>query len=154
MVETRRLDDLIEAYEPLAGTPDEFIDAQGRPRPHWLPFLRAFTSFGAGDLDRRFDLANRHMRDTGVSYRAYGDADVRPWPLSHVPLLVSEAEWTQIAEGVSQRASIVEAVLADIYGPNRLISGGHLPAAAVTGSADFLPQLHGIRPVGGRFLNL
>ena len=154
MVEARRLDALIEAYEPLPGIPDEFIDAQGRPRPHWLPFLNAFTSFGAGDLDRRFDLANRHMRDTGVSYRAYGDSDVRPWPLSHVPLLVSEGEWTQIAEGVAQRARIVEAVLADIYGPNRLISEGRLPAAAVTGSSDFLPALHGIKPVGGRFLNL
>ncbi len=149
-----RLDDLIEAYEPLAGIPDEFIDPQGRPRPHWLPFLQGFTSYGASDLDRRFDLANRHMRDTGVSYRAYGDTDVRPWPLSHVPLLINEAEWTQIAAGVAQRAGLIEAVLADIYGPNALIEGGHLPAAAVAGSGDFLPALQGVRPAGGRFLNL
>jgi uncharacterized circularly permuted ATP-grasp superfamily protein/uncharacterized alpha-E superfamily protein len=150
----RRLDELIEAYEPLPGIPDEFIDPQGRPRPHWVPFLDRFTSYSASDLDRRFDLANRHMRETGVSYRAYGDPDVRPWPLSHVPLLISEAEWAQIAEGVAQRARLIETVLADIYGPNSLVADGHLPAAVVSGSSDFLPPLHGVKPAGGRFLNL
>ena len=149
-----RLDRIIEAYEPLPGVPDEFIDARGEPRPHWLRFLENFTALEARDLDRRFDLADRHMRDTGVSYRAYGDPDVRPWPLSHVPLLISEAEWSQIAAGVIQRASLIETVLADIYGPNRLIDEGHLPAAAVTGSPDFLRPLHGVKPAGGRYLNL
>lgn len=150
----RRLDELIEAYEPLPGIPDEFIDGEGRPRDHWLPFLRGFMEFGASELDRRFDLANRHMRDTGVSYRVYGDMDARPWPLGHVPLLIGEAEWAQIADGVAQRAGLVESVLADVYGPNTLVNDGRLPAAAVTGSADFLLPLHGIKPAGGRFLNL
>lgn len=150
----RRIDALIEAYEPLPGIPDEFIDAAGRPRSHWLPYLRGFLDLSAAEHDRRFDLANRHMRDTGVSYRAYGDKDVRPWPLSHVPLLISEAEWTAIARGVTQRATLIEGVLADIYGPGRLVREGHLPAAAVTGSADFLHPLCGVPPAGGRYLNL
>ncbi len=150
----QRLDAMIEAYEPLPGTPDEFIDAAGRPRAHWLPSLRGFLELSASELDRRFDLANRHMRETGVSYRAYGDTDVRPWPLSHVPLLISEAEWSVIAGGIAQRAGLIETVLADIYGPSRLIGEGHLPAAAVTGSADFLRPVCGVAPAGGRFLNL
>ncbi|UDL95895.1 circularly permuted type 2 ATP-grasp protein [Lichenihabitans sp. PAMC28606] len=150
----RRLDDLIEAYEPLPGIPDEFIDAAGEPRPHWLPFLRHFSGLDAGERDHRFDLANRHMRDTGVSYRSYGDIDARPWPLSHIPLLIDEAEWQQIAEGITQRAGLIETVLADVYGKNELVSAGRLPAAAVTGSADLLRPLLGVTPVGGQHLNL
>ena len=31
---------LVGGYRPLAGVPDEMMDASGRIRPHWLPLLR------------------------------------------------------------------------------------------------------------------
>jgi uncharacterized circularly permuted ATP-grasp superfamily protein/uncharacterized alpha-E superfamily protein len=45
-------------------------------------------------------------------------------------------------------------LLADLYGEARLISGGHLPAAAVTGSVDFVRALRGASPPGGRYMHL
>ncbi len=56
--------------------------------------------------------------------------------------------------GVEQRAGLLEALLADLYGEARLISGGHLPAAAVTGSVDFVRALRGASPPGGRYMHL
>jgi uncharacterized circularly permuted ATP-grasp superfamily protein len=93
--------------------------------------------FSAVDMSRRFATADRHIRDTGVSYRAYGDTSERAWPLSHVPLLIEAGEWREIAQGIQQRARLLELVLADIYGEGRLIAAGDLPAAAVTGSPEF-----------------
>jgi uncharacterized circularly permuted ATP-grasp superfamily protein/uncharacterized alpha-E superfamily protein len=150
----RKISGLTAGYAPLPGIPDEFIGADGRPRPHWLRFLSALAELSSEDIGRRFATADRHIRDIGVSYRAYGDTSERAWPLSHVPLLIEASEWREIAEGIEQRARLLELVLADIYGEGRLISEGDLPAAAVTGSLEFLRPLHGVKPPGGKFLHL
>ncbi|MGH6839177.1 MAG: circularly permuted type 2 ATP-grasp protein, partial [Methylocella sp.] len=150
----RRMATLAAGYKPLPGIPDEFIGADGRPRVHWLRFLAALLDLGEGDIGKRFATADRHIRDTGVSYRAHGDTNERAWPLSHVPLLVEAGEWRAIAQGVEQRARLLELVLADIYGEARLIAAGDLPAAAVTGSPEFLHPLRGVNPPGGKFLHI
>ena len=149
-----RVAKLAAGYMPLPGIPDEFIGADGRPRAHWLRFLDKLMEFPADDMSRRFARADRHIRDTGVSYRAYGDTSERAWPLSHVPLLIEAGEWREIAQGIEQRARLLELVLADIYGEGRLIAAGDLPAAAVTGSPEFLHPLHGVKPPGGKFLHI
>ncbi len=149
----QRLAALIADYKPLAGVPDEFIGEDGRPRPYWLRYLNSMTDLRADDIGRRFATADRHIREAGVSYRSYGDARERTWPLSHLPLLIEDNERRHIAEGVEQRAELMERVLADIYGEGALIAAGDLPAAAVTGSADFLQPLHGVTPTGGKFLH-
>ncbi|WGJ16437.1 circularly permuted type 2 ATP-grasp protein [Methylocapsa sp. D3K7] len=149
-----RVAKLTAGYTPLPGIPDEFIGADGQPRAHWLRFLDKLMEFSASDMNRRFATADRHIRDTGVSYRAYGDTSERAWPLSHVPLLIEAGEWREIAEGIEQRARLLELVLADIYGEGQLIDSGDLPAAAVTGSPEFLHPLHGVKPPGGKFLHI
>ncbi len=53
----------------------------------------------------------------------------------------------------SSARELMERILADIYGAGALIAAGDLPAAAVTGSADFLHPLHGVTPPGGKFLH-
>ena len=45
-------------------------------------------------------------------------------------------------------------MLTDLYGDAKLVSEGHLPAAAVTGSQDFIRAMRGVRPPGGRSLHL
>jgi uncharacterized circularly permuted ATP-grasp superfamily protein/uncharacterized alpha-E superfamily protein len=149
-----RVAKLAAGYAPLPGIPDEFIGADGAPRQHWLRFLEKLMEFSASDMSRRFATADRHIRDTGVSYRAYGDTSERAWPLSHVPLLIEASEWREIAQGIEQRARLMELVLADIYGEGRLITNGDLPAAAITGSPEFLHPLHGVKPPGGKFLHI
>lgn len=153
-ISERRLEALIADYRPLPNIPDEFIDETGKRRPYWMKFLRALMELEPEEIDRRFAAADRHIRDTGVSYRAYGDTSERAWPLSHLPLLIEAAEWRDIAVGVEQRARLLEAVLSDIYGEGHLVAGGDLPATAVTGSADFLHPLQGVKPPGGKFLHL
>lgn len=150
---------LLAGYRPLPGAFDEFIDAHGAVRPHWEPFLSEWCALSPAELSQRFGLADRHVRDTGVSYRVHGDVDIRDpgfgeraWPLSHVPLVIPEAEWRVIAAGVTQRAELLSTLLDDIYGPGELIAKGLLPAAAITGSPDYLRPLHGAP--GGSSLQL
>lgn len=148
----QRLGNLIAGYAPLPGIPDEFIGPDGVPRAHWMQFLDALTNLAPEDIESRFATADRHIRDTGVSYRAYGDSSERAWPLSHVPLLIGESEWRQIETGIEQRVRLLEQTLADIYGDGRLVADGILPAAAITGSPDYLRPLQGVKPPGGKYL--
>ena len=150
----QRLSGWLRDYRPLAGIPDELLDATGRPRDHWLNFLGHFAEYPDQEFRSRFSLATRHIRDTGVSYRIYGEETERTWPLSPLPLILTEADWSQIVEGVEQRANLMEAILRDIYGQGALVANGALPAAALTGSPDFLRAMQGVKPPGDRYLQL
>jgi len=149
-----RLSAWLRGYKALPGVPDELFDSTGRPRDYWLSFLGEFAEYPEGEFRSRFNLATRHFRDTGVSYRIYGEETERSWPLNPLPLILSEAEWLQIAAGVEQRANLMEALLGDIYGDASLLSEGALPAAAITGSPDFVRPMRGVKPRGGRYLQL
>jgi uncharacterized circularly permuted ATP-grasp superfamily protein/uncharacterized alpha-E superfamily protein len=149
-----RLSGWLRGYRPLQGIPDELLDPSGRPRDRWLSFLGELAAYPEDEFKSRFELATRHIRDTGVSYRIYGEENERSWPLGSLPLIFDNREWTQIAEGVEQRAQLIEALLEDIYGEARLVADGVLPAAALTGSVDYVRAMSGVRPPGGRYLQL
>ena len=150
----KRLSGWLRGYRPIQGIPDELFDAGGRPKDDWLAFLGDFAEYPEGEFASRFSLATRHIRDTGVSYRIYGEENERSWPLNPLPLILGKKEWAQIAEGVEQRANLIEALLQDIYGDATLVAEGALPAAALTGSPDFIRAMRGVKPPGGRFLQV
>ncbi|HUI11880.1 MAG TPA: circularly permuted type 2 ATP-grasp protein [Xanthobacteraceae bacterium] len=148
------LESLISGYRPLHGVFDEMMDGDGRLRAHWQPFLTMLAALGAEEINRRFAAADRYLRDSGVFYRVYEDAAgiERPWPLSHVPLVIEPGEWRQLEAGLIQRAQLLEAVLADCYGPATLTRDGRLPAAVIAGNPEFLRPLVGVEPPGGAHL--
>ncbi|AMN40719.1 circularly permuted type 2 ATP-grasp protein [Rhodoplanes sp. Z2-YC6860] len=133
---------------------DEMMDHAGHVREHWRPFLSMLMALGPDEVNRRFSAADRQLRDSGVFYRVYEDPEgaVRPWPLSHVPLLINQAEWQELQAGLIQRAELLEAILADIYGPAKLVSEGRLPAAVVAGNPEFLRPMVGVKPRGDAYL--
>jgi len=147
-----RLSAWLRNYQPLPGVPDELFDASRRPKPDWLCFLGDFAQYPREEFESRFSVATRHIRDTGVTYRIYGEENERSWPLNPLPLILGEKEWGQIAAGVEQRANLMEALLADIYGEAKVLEDGALPAAVLTGSPDFIRPAVGIKPRGGRYL--
>ena len=102
------------------------MDADGRCRPHWRRLLSSLAAYEPNEMRQRFSAADRRIRSRGLSYRVAGEKDERVWPISRMPLLVAEAEWRQIAQGVAQRAELLERVLADVYGEGRLIAEGSL----------------------------
>jgi len=152
-VAAARLSNWLRGYRPYSGVPDELMTAAG-PRDYWLCFLGDFAEYEEAEFETRFNLATRHIRDTGVTYRIYGEENERNWPINPLPLLLSEAEWAQIAEGVEQRANLMERLLQDFYGDGALFAEGALPAAAITGSTDFVRAMRGVKPPGGRYLQI
>src|ERR1700736_2864938 len=151
---SRRVAQWMRDYVPLPGIPDEYIAQDGAPRAVWTRFFDAFATLTPAEIERRFGSADRHLREAGVTYRAPGESADRLWPLSHVPLLIDETEWQQISEAITQRAQLLELILLDLYGEGRVIADSAVPAAAIAGSAEYLRAVCGIKPPGGRYLNL
>ncbi|GJD31296.1 hypothetical protein PMNALOAF_2550 [Methylobacterium adhaesivum] len=142
------------SYRPDPGVPDAFVDEAGLPRAAWTRVLDRLGDLTEVDIAARFVSAVRHIRDTGISYRIYGDKRDHAWPLGSLPFVVEAADWQALSAGIVERAELMEAILADIYGSNRLVADGLLPAAVVAGSPEFMRPLAGVVPPGGRFLKL
>lgn len=142
----------LDQYMARAGNDDVVRGDGGRGARWWHHLFDGIAGLTEGHLDRLQDRVGRQVAELGTAFRLPGEGQERAWPLSALPLLIGEDEWTTIAAGVSQRAELLERLLADIYGPQDLIASGRLPAALVPGSRHFWPQMIGMPPVGGHRL--
>lgn len=116
----------------------------------WSAMFEELAGTCGDSLGTARERIERQAEDVGIGFRMAGEGEERPWPLSPIPLILPEAEWSGIAAGVIQRAELMETILADIYGPGRLVAQGHIPAALVTGSPWFLRPMMGLEPGGKR----
>ncbi len=135
---------------------DEVRDAAGRVRPHWEVFHRDIPDPAGPEFARRWRDAQQVIRENGVTYNVYGDPNglQRPWQLDPLPLVLPSADADHIERGLVQRAILLEHVLADLHGSQRLISDGLLPGELVFANPNFLRPLHGLRPPNNRYLHL
>ncbi len=122
----------------------------------WTTFFNFLGSDGFHDLNRRTANLQRQVRDNGVTYNVYADADgpQRPWSLDLFPLIISPQDWQQIDTGIRQRARLLNHVMADVYGPQSLLSQGLLPSALVQGHPGYLRAMQGVQPAGGTYLHI
>ncbi|KJK21697.1 hypothetical protein UB46_25850 [Burkholderiaceae bacterium 16] len=127
-------------------------------RAPWASFFQVLGEEGIDGLDQQAAAMARQIRDNGVTYNVYADnadnAGARAWALDLLPFLVSEEDWERIERGVIQRAGLANAMVADIYGPQTLLSKGLLPAGLVFGHPGYLRPLKGYQPPGGNFLHI
>lgn len=145
----------LSRYRSLPDVADELVAADGTLRPLWRPLIDHLQGLTDEELTRATGRAEQYLRDSGVFYRQYGSGQSveRPWPLSHVPVLLDDADWASLSAALTQRADLLEAVMADLYGGNRLVQEGHLPAALVAGNPEWLRPMVGVRPASGHFLH-
>jgi len=143
-------------YRLASSAYDEMIGAGGTPRAHWRKFVHSFGRLGRDELAARWENGRRIIREHGVTYNVYGDPQGmdRPWELDMVPLLIPPDEWRHLEAGLQQRARLFNAILTDLYGPQRLLRDGVLPPSLVFANPAFLRPFHGIQVPGGIYLHL
>ena len=147
-------DSLLADYHVPAGSYDELCAAPQQPRPHWEYMMRALDALGAGELRLREQEVRRLLHENGVTYNVYPDnrGGGRPWALDLIPVLLTSQEWSGIERGLIQRAELYNLVLADLYGPQKLVKQGLLPLDLIYGHPGFLRACVGISPPAERFL--
>jgi uncharacterized circularly permuted ATP-grasp superfamily protein/uncharacterized alpha-E superfamily protein len=144
----------LEAYSSDPRRYDELLEAGGAVRAHWRPLVARLAGDGAEGVRRGAELARRLIIENGVTYNVYADPQGRdrPWVLDPLPLLLTPGEWQEIEAGVAQRARLLDALLGDLYGPQRLLGAGLVPPELPFGHPNFLWPCHGLTPAGGHWL--
>ena len=141
-------------YGAAAGAYDELLASDGSVRPHWSQFMHWLEELGPAELDRRWVQSRRLLHDNGVTFNVYGDPDGldRPWSLDPIPLLVDSVSWHTFEDGLKQRAMVLDMIIADCYGEQKLLSEGLLPPELIYLHPNYFRPCRGLEPYDQRRL--
>ena len=148
--------ELLADYPQATDRYDELLDGPHSPRAHWQPVIEQLAAWPAERMRERLHSVHSQVRENGVTYNVYADpqgAD-RPWELDLVPMILAQEEWSGIEAAVVQRATLLNRILVDVYGEQRLLREGVLPPALVYGHAGFLRPCRGAKPAGEVMLHV
>ncbi|MBL8330396.1 MAG: circularly permuted type 2 ATP-grasp protein [Rubrivivax sp.] len=150
---------LRRAWPPDLGVYDELRDTAGRVRPAWSRMLALMPPAmpghdGAATLERRAAQVAERIRQDGVTHNVFSETGVaaRPWSLELLPMIIDAADWARIERGVAQRAALLQTLLDDVYGPQRVLHEGLLPPALVLRHPGYQRPLQGVQAPGGQRL--
>ena len=125
---------------------DEMADGTGHAKPHWRSLLSTLFALGHETLAQRAHLLDQAFAEEGITAILPGERAVN-WRCDPIPLVISAAEFSSIEAGLAQRARLMELILADLYGPQTLLTEGLIPPDLVYNNPAFLRPC---RTVDGR----
>ncbi|MGD1237634.1 circularly permuted type 2 ATP-grasp protein [Mycobacterium seoulense] len=137
-------------HGPSAGY-DEFVDRDGNVRPAWAELADTIAERGRAGLDRLRSVVRGLIDSDGITYTDVDPGhglEPRPWILDTLPLVLSAAEWEALEAGLVQRSRLLDAVLADLYGPRSLLTEGVLPPELLFAHPGYVRAANGIEVPG------
>jgi uncharacterized circularly permuted ATP-grasp superfamily protein/uncharacterized alpha-E superfamily protein len=127
----------------MAEPRDEMVDGSGGLRLPWRQVHANLTGLGREVLADRARQLDRIFAEEGLTGLLPGAAPMG-WRCDPIPLPLGATEFASLAAGLAQRAQLLEAVLADVYGPQHLLAKGALPPALVYANPGFLRPFRSI----------
>ena len=130
------------------GAYDEMVAEIGHPRAAAARLAEYLADLGISRLQRRQAAAERAILEMGVTFTVYSEGQNidRAWPCDVIPRTLAADEWDSTEAGLKQRLRALNCFIADVYGEQRFIKAGGIPAAVVMSSGNFLPPCQGARP--------
>ncbi len=108
---------------------DEMVNGRGGVRPHWRGVLGALSSLDTHALAERARRLDAAAEEEGAA---------PSWRCDPVPLPLTPEEFSHLERGLVQRARLLEAILADLYGGQAMLAEGLVPPALVHANPAFL----------------
>ncbi|HXA12355.1 MAG TPA: circularly permuted type 2 ATP-grasp protein, partial [Mycobacterium sp.] len=137
---------------------DEFVDNDGNVRPSWAELADTVAERGRAGLNQLRSLVHSLIDNDGITYTEVDPSrdgatgghglEPRPWSLDTLPVVISAADWEVLEAGLVQRSRLLDAVLADLYGPRSLITEGVLPPELVFAHPGYVRAANGIEIPG------
>lgn len=127
------------------------LDGSNQPRAHWRTLLDNLAHEAPDVMRKRTESVQRQVRENGVTYNIYADDKgmQRPWDLNVLPMILPHDEWAGIEAAVIQRATLMNRILIDVYGEQKMLQERLLPPALIHGHAGFLRPCHGLQHKDG-----
>jgi len=130
----------MESLRGLSSTPasayDELVTGQKSIRYHWQGILSVIRALPGG-LSERVESARRQLEESGATVNLLDDRGAARWSFDPLPVVIAADEWAQLETGLTQRARLLDAILADLYGPQTLLTQHRLPPMLVHANRHF-----------------
>lgn len=133
---------------------DESRLVTGQPRSSWEPLFSILERLGPEELSAREEDGRRLLAEHGVScFVQTAETGIdEPWQLDPLPLIIDGQEWLGLEQGLKQRARLLDSILADLYGKQRLVRDGLVPAPLVFANPGYLRPCQALEVRGGVYL--
>src|SRR5581483_9142557 len=135
---------------------DEMFDASLAPRRGCDRVVSDLLSLGLAELVEMRRRADAMFLRQGVTFNVYGSEEKteRIFPFDPIPRVIDAATWAELERGLVQRVRALNAFVADIYGPARILKDGVVPRDMVLSSPQYRHAAVGMTPPLGSFITV
>ncbi len=127
---------------------DELFLAPGQPRPEAAPLIERINGLSADELQQRQQAAQTTLFKLGVTFNVYSDnqGTERILPFDIIPRTLPIQDWSKLEQGLKQRIEALNLFLGDIYGEQKIVKDGIIPAELIESASGFLKPCIGLKP--------
>jgi uncharacterized circularly permuted ATP-grasp superfamily protein len=142
---------LLASYPATGSCFDELMADGGVPRSEFRRALEMLAAQSADEFARAQALAELALLNQGVTFSVYKDSrgTEKIFPFCLIPRMISARDWAKLELGLSQRLRALNLFLDDMYGEQKILAAGAVPAELILGAAQYNPKLRGVKPAGG-----
>jgi uncharacterized circularly permuted ATP-grasp superfamily protein len=143
-------------YEVDTRTYDETFEPQCSVRTVYKELASRLAELSPQEVEQRRRLVELLLRNQGVTFTVYSDdAGIeKVFPFDPIPRLISAEEWALVERGLVQRVRALNLFLADIYGPQRILDDGIIPAELIYRAVSFRREMVGMLPSKGIYTHV
>lgn len=135
----------------------EFYADDFTPREHYRLLWDHIKATGNNALEAKAHESQLALQAEGVTFTVYGENEEgieRIWPFDLIPRIITAQEWVKIEAGLKQRVRALNLFLGDLYGEQRIIKDGVIPAELIYQGRDFRREIVGIVPPRGIYTHI
>jgi len=137
-------------------TYDEMSSPEGGVRQHYQAFSDWLKRTPGDKIAQKREEAERAFHRVGITFAVYGDegGTERLIPFDIVPRIIPAAEWRLLERGLKQRVQALNLFLSDIYGEQKILKSGVVPAERVLGNTQYRREMQGVRVPGNIYAHI
>ena len=137
---------LFDSYAPLPGAYDETVSDDGSPRAHARRVHAMLQALSVREFSRCQSLAELSLFNQGVTFSVYSDTQgtEKIFPICLAPRVIGAQEWKQVEAGLAQRIAALNCFLDDMYGEQRILRQGVVPADLILGAKQYEEKLRAV----------
>ena len=114
---------------------DELANHSGLNPDHWDTLFNRLSSLTAEDVSSR-DIEIRQLLQNGNIKQESN----QQWHFDPLPFMLSKSDWNQLEQGIKQRTELLNKIQLDIYGEQKLLIDGPIPALELFQDKNYLRE--------------
>ena len=132
--------ELLSAYRAFDGPYDELKAGNGDVRSGYRRLIGIEPRLSGPEVYVRWRLAKQSLRDNSPASTGQHTKSGLPrsWDLDPIPFVIESSEWSSLYAGMQQRMQVLDLLLQDVYGDQRLLTSGVLPSELINGCPAYL----------------